>query len=130
MHTPASLAAFGRQKLPFLYVVMVLATEIISMTAVARANDVDTEHLFGFTVGSDIGNVGEKELESETSGRFGKREGSYGALSQTLEAKYTPIRNVRIAGSAGVAHFEISGVPGLDDRRQAAFQGLSLDLRY
>ena len=29
----------------------------------AKAADIDTEHLFGFTEGSDIGEAGEKELE-------------------------------------------------------------------
>jgi hypothetical protein len=52
----------------------------------ARAEDdgkgVDTEYLFGFVTGTDIGDVGEKELESTTIDRIGKRTGSYRALSQ------------------------------------------------
>src|SRR5262245_63116700 len=42
-----------------------------------KANEVDTEHMFGFITGTDIGQVGDKELESETTGRLGKRTGSY-----------------------------------------------------
>jgi hypothetical protein len=30
---------------------------------------VDTEHIFGFITGSDIGQVGDKELESGPSGK-------------------------------------------------------------
>ncbi len=33
--------------------------------------DLDSEHLFGFTEGSDLGVPGEAELEWETSGRLG-----------------------------------------------------------
>jgi hypothetical protein len=32
-----------------------------------------TEHLFGFLTGIDVGKVGEKEIESETTSQFGKR---------------------------------------------------------
>jgi hypothetical protein len=41
----------------------------------AQAGDVDTQFLFGFTQGSDVGELGEKEIESETVGRFGKVDG-------------------------------------------------------
>lgn len=30
-----------------------------------KTGEVDTEHMFGFTEGSDIGEAGEKELESD-----------------------------------------------------------------
>src|SRR5436305_3270516 len=49
-----------------------------------NADVVDTEHMFGFITGTDIGQVGDKELESETTGRLGKLTGSYTALSHTL----------------------------------------------
>jgi hypothetical protein len=38
----------------------------------AHPADLDIEHIFGFTEGSDIGAKGEKELESTFTGRFGK----------------------------------------------------------
>ena len=43
------------------------------MSIVARVDPIDTEHLFGFTIGTDW----RKELESNTLWRFGKRAGSY-----------------------------------------------------
>lgn len=96
----------------------------------APAHDIDTEHLFGFTSGSDLGGPGEKELESETEGRFGKRAGTYAALTSMVELKYTPGEGFRIAGAASVAGHRIAGVPGLDDRKQWAFDSLAVDLRY
>lgn len=61
-----------------------------------KADEVDTEHMFGFITGSDIGQVGDKELESETTGRLGTRTGSYTALSHMLALEYTPVENVRL----------------------------------
>jgi hypothetical protein len=44
---------------------LLLATILIASEPV-RASDVDSEHLFGFTEGADIGKAGEREAESET----------------------------------------------------------------
>jgi len=97
---------------------------------VVLAGQIDTEHLFGFTIGTDIGDAGEKEIEAGTTARLGKRSGSYTALSQTLSFEYTPGPNLRLEVTAAGAYHGIAGVPGLDDRRQMAFEGLSFDVRY
>ncbi len=52
-------------------------------------SEIDTEHMFGFTEGSDIGEAGERELEAEPTGRFGKQDGSYNAVATGFQAKYT-----------------------------------------
>jgi hypothetical protein len=39
----------------------------------AQADEFDTEHIFGFMIGSDVGNVGEREFQSETTGRLDHR---------------------------------------------------------
>jgi hypothetical protein len=57
--------------------------------------EIDTEHIFGFTEGSDVGEAGEKELEVEPLGRFGKRVGSYAATSTEVSLKYTPVDKPR-----------------------------------
>jgi hypothetical protein len=95
-----------------------------------RADKIDTEHLFAFTIGTDTGEVGEKEIEGQTDGRFGKREGSYTALSQMLSAEFNPVQNFRMEVSGTSIYHDISGVSGLDDRRRGGWQSLSLDLRY
>ncbi len=41
-----------------------------------------------------------------------------------------PLPNFRFEVGALTSYHNISGVTGLDDRRQEAFQGLALDLRY
>jgi hypothetical protein len=95
-----------------------------------RAEGIDTEHLFGFMIGSDVGNVGERELQSQTTGRFARTGGSYRAIGQELELEFVPIRNFRVEVGTSFASHYIRGVPGLEDRRQLAWEGLSVDLRY
>jgi hypothetical protein len=92
--------------------------------------DADTEHLFGFTEGSDIGERGEKEFEAESIGRFGRQGGSYAAVSTALEAKYTPADYFRMSGRVIVASYSLSGVPGFSDHDGLTLQGVALDLRY
>ena len=95
-----------------------------------KTGDVDTEHMFGFTEGSDIGEAGEKELETDSTGRFGKFGGSYNNVATTLEAKYSFSDYFRLSADATVAYYDIKGVDGLDDRRQGAVQSVSFDARY
>ncbi|MBN8992678.1 MAG: hypothetical protein J0H42_30955 [Rhizobiales bacterium] len=96
----------------------------------AGAEGIDTEHLFGFMLGSDIGTVGEREFQSQTTGRFARNGGNYRAVGQELELEFVPVENFRVElGSSFASHY-IRGVPGLEDRRQLAWEGLSVDLRY
>jgi hypothetical protein len=96
----------------------------------ARTAQIDTEHLFGFTIGTDVGNVGEREIEGTVNGRFAKRTGSYNATSGTLSAEFVPIANLRTEITGAVAAYDIAGVSGLTDQRYIAFGGLSADIRY
>jgi len=90
----------------------------------------DTEHIFGFMIGSDVGNPGEREFQSRTTGRFGKGGGTYRALEKEVEIEIVPLPNFRIELGGIASLHDITGVPDIDDRRQLNFQGASLDLRY
>ena len=96
----------------------------------AKTTDVDTEHLFGFTEGSDIGEVGERELESDTTFRSGKNSGAFNTTASEVEFKYTAFENFRISAAATLAYYDIGGVADMDDRRQGSLQSLSLNARY
>jgi hypothetical protein len=98
--------------------------------ACVYAEDIDTEHLFGFVIGTDVGNLGEREFQSQTTGRFSKAGGSYRAVNQELELEFVPVDNFRIEVGGSFASYDINGVPGFEDRRQLDWQGASLDLRY
>ena len=93
-------------------------------------SEIDSEHIFGFTESSDIGDAGEKEAEVEPFGRFGKRRGAYAATLTALTLKYTPIENFRVAPVISFASHNISNVPSLDDRDQFKFDGVGGELRY
>jgi hypothetical protein len=97
---------------------------------VAKAAEVDTEHLFGFTEGSDIGETGERELESDTTFRSGKNSGAFNTTASEVEFKYTAFENFRISAAATLAYYDIGGVADMDDRRQGSLQSLSLNARY
>lgn len=129
MFAEAHSAATARQYRLF-FPATVLITGILAMNAPVRADDIDTEHLFGFTTGSDVGKSGEIEIENETAGGFGKQAGSYAALSHTIEAKFTPVDNFRLGVTTALAYFDIAGVPGLGDRQQGGLQGFSFNLQY
>jgi hypothetical protein len=95
-----------------------------------HAEGIDTEHLFGFMIGSDVGTVGEREFQSETTGRFAKNGGNYRAVGQQLELEFLPAQNFRIEMGTSFAAHDINGVTGFDDRRQLSWQGVSVDFRY
>ena len=108
----------------------IAAAGLLAAAAPAHASDIDTEHLFGFSEGADIGKRGERELESETVARAGKAAGHYGALTETLEAKYVAAEGLRLGARASFAYFGISGVPGFPDRGEGSLQGFSFEARY
>src|SRR5258708_15121113 len=100
------------------------------LPACVHAEGIDTEHLFGFMIGADVGNVGEREFQSWPTGRFGKYGGRYRAFGQECELEFVPVQNFRIEIGSTFASHLISSVPGLDDQRRLSWQGGSVDLRY
>ena len=97
--------------------------------AIASDHGIDTEHLFGFTEGSDIGAPPEKELESETTARLGKRGGTFRAVDSALVLKVPLSDRFRLAPGLAFAGYTLRGVPGLDDRAVAALAGGFIETR-
>jgi hypothetical protein len=92
--------------------------------------EIETKYIFGFTTGSGIGIEGEKEITTDTIGRFGKRDGRYTATETKYEFEFTPSQFVQIEfGALGSTH-NIAGVSDLDDRNQIAFAGGFAEFRY
>ena len=107
-----------------------LCVSFVSAVTLAKAAELETTHIFGFTFGSDVNAVGEKEAESEAVGGFGKSAGTYSAISQAVGVKFAPFQNFNIQPTVAVSRFDVSNVPGFDDRRQFAYEAASLELRY
>ena len=47
-------------------------------------------------IGTDVGNPGEREFQTQTTGRFGKGGGTYRALWQEVEIEVVPLPNFRV----------------------------------
>jgi hypothetical protein len=92
--------------------------------------DVETKYIFGFTSGSGIGLEGEREFTIESVGRFGKRDGRYGASETKFEYEFTPNQYVQFELGALASWHNIQGVTDLEDRKQTAFAGLFGEIRY
>lgn len=108
-----------------------LLAVMLLAVAPAGASDhgIDTEHLFGFTEGSDIGAPPEKELESETTARLAKRGGTFRAIDSALVLKVPLSDRFRLAPGLAFAGYTMRGVPGLDDREVAALSGGFIETR-
>lgn len=94
-----------------------------------HAAGIDTEHIFGFSMGSDIGEPGEIEVEMENVAGFGKRGGSYAALTTLNQVKYTLTDRFRVAPGFALGAQRIDGVPGFDNRSHLTFNGAGLEFR-
>src|SRR3954469_24544594 len=90
----------------------------------------DTEHLFGFTTGTDVLEKGHFEAESEVEGGFGKRFGRYHVYGLRNAFKVAPLEGVTVELGATANRFSIHNVPGLDNRSFTGFGGLSAEIRW
>ena len=93
-------------------------------------NEIETKYIFGFTEGSGIGLQGEKEVSTETVGRFGKRDGRYAATETKLEYEFTPSQFFQIEFGGLVASHNIRNVTDLENRNAFEFSGLFGEIRY
>ena len=109
---------------------LALSFAVAQSTMLCRASEIETEHLFAFTTGSDVGTLGEREFEGGTTARFGKRAGKYSTGEQTFSTEFVPLPNLRTEYTAELVAHDIAGVNGFEDRRQFAIGGFSADFRY
>ncbi|WP_407519140.1 hypothetical protein [Methylobacterium oryzisoli] len=91
--------------------------------------DLDSEHLFGFTEGTDLGVPGELELEQETTGRIGKRGGTFRAFDPTLALKIPLSENFRVAPGLSFAAYDVARGAGLPSSVRGGFNGAFLETR-
>src|SRR5579864_3527132 len=85
---------------------------VLLRPACGVAAGIDTEHIYGFMIGSDVGDPGEREFQTTSTGRFSKQAGAYQALGQQLELEFVPIKNLRIEIETTLAAYDIQSVPG------------------
>jgi hypothetical protein len=125
-----AVVVFGMRARAYTLWTIVACTAALAPARASAEEGFDTEHIFGFMIGTDIGNQGEREFQTQTTGRFGKGGGTYRAIGQEVEIEIVPLPNFRIEVGGTATLHDITGVPDIEDRRQFNFQGASLDLRY
>lgn len=89
----------------------------------------DTEHIFGFTEGADVGLAGDTELEHTFTGRFGK-PGHYNAIEGETALRHLWTDGLRTALTLSTDAHDVRGVPELADTSTIALNGLGGDLRW
>jgi hypothetical protein len=89
----------------------------------------DTEHIFGFTEGADIGEKGEKEIESATVAAFGK-PGRYLALGNDTAFRYVLTDALRVSAGTLLDYHYVGNVPELPNRDAFNFAGLTTEVRW
>jgi hypothetical protein len=90
----------------------------------------DTKNLFGFLEGADVGEPGDRSLEFETTGSFGRQQGGYNSIEQEIIFEPTLTDSLGVEFGAHVLGQDIRGVPGLPDFAGVNFMGGSVELRY
>ncbi len=90
----------------------------------------DSEHIFGFAEGSDIGEKGEREIESITIGSFGALAGSYANAGNETSFRYGVTDELRLSIGTLSDYFNIHDVPGFGDHSVAEFSGIITEARW
>jgi hypothetical protein len=88
------------------------------------------DDIFGFTSPTDVGKTGDSGFVNENDGRFGKRQGTYGALNTKYEFSRTVTDGWWMAGSLFGAYYHSEDVIGLVDVNHIAFDGLSFEIEH
>ena len=94
----------------------------------ATAPHFDTEHIFGFGEGSDIGAKGEMEIESFTVGSFWATGRDFHAGNETA-IRYTIADDLRLSVGALTDYLDIHN-PGLSARNGMNISGIITEMRW
>lgn len=100
--------------------------------SVATAHDhpLESESLFGFTLGSDIDHEGAVGVAVETIIGSGRRDGRYTAANTKVELSWAAARNLSVSGSLLGGYWTIANNPALPDTNAMRFRGLGGEVRW
>jgi hypothetical protein len=77
-----------------------------------------------------VGEQGDRSLEFETTGSFGRRQGVYNSIEQEIIFEPTLTDSLGVEFGAHVLGQDIHGVAGLPEFAGVNFMGASIELRY
>lgn len=92
--------------------------------------EIETENLFGFTGGSDIGQPGEREIEWESKLSANRRDGRYRAAEHEVAFGYNPNESIHLELALAGVTTDIANVTGFDNKRFTALSGVSGELKW
>src|SRR5215831_7800764 len=107
------------------------AVEAQEQDAAGAASDleIDTEHIFGFGEGSDVGAKGELEVESFTIGSFGAAAGNFSIGNET-SFRYSILDGFRLSVGGLFDDFGLHDVQSPGARNGPNFSGLITEARW
>ncbi len=95
---------------------------------------IESENIFGYTLGTDTNEKGEKEVNVTLDGRFSKWGVSgvsrYSAFAAEAEFEYGVTDNFQVSVGAAFSNFDIKRIYDLEDTSGGGFGGLSFELKY
>jgi len=91
---------------------------------------IESENLFGLTLGSDVDGAGSRSVALEVNGRLGARAGRYGAFGSKLEFAYGVTDNFSVAASLLAGWRNSRNVPGQANFNAFAFDGVGGEIRW
>ncbi|MSP05422.1 MAG: hypothetical protein EXR05_09360 [Acetobacteraceae bacterium] len=98
--------------------------------ATADADPLESESLFGFTLGSDIDHEGAIGVAVETIIGSGRRDGRYTGANTKLELSWAAAKNLSVSGSLLGGYWNIKNNPALPDTNAMRFRGLGGEVRW
>jgi len=101
-----------------------------TLAAQALATGIETESLFGFTLGSDVDSAGSRGLALETVLGLGRHTGHYTAAGTKLEASYGASDTVSVSLGLLAGWRDIRAVSGIDPTNTVRFDGIGTELRW
>jgi hypothetical protein len=90
----------------------------------------DTKNLFGFLEGADVGEKGDRSLEFETTGSFGRDQGVYNSIEQEFIFENALTDSLGLELGAHVLGQDIRRASDLPDFVGLNFMGVSAEFRY
>jgi hypothetical protein len=94
------------------------------------AHGIETENMFGFTLGSDTDEAGSFGVALESVTRFSRRAGAYTAMGSKLEFAYGLTDNLSVSASLLAGYRAISNADDFANTRRFRFDGIGGEIRW
>lgn len=79
---------------------------------------------FGFGGSTSTLDVGKMDFQFDTTGRWDRRDGAYATATLGMQAARGVVEGLELGVTASAQHFDISGVPEVDDTDRFRFVGV------